>query len=77
MPMMLEFLELALKPLPAWVSDQQILAIARYLKYHKLTVTNVISFNNECLVFTKNCKIAVVFQITPEHWKVKHISLLS
>ena len=75
--MMLEFLELALKPLPAWVSDQQILAISKYLKYHQLTVTSVVTDGNKCFVFTRNHRIAVTFLITPEHWKVKHISLLS
>ena len=75
--MMLEFLELALKPLPLFVSDQQILEIARYLRYHKLTVTAVATENNVCWIFTRNHRIAVTFKVTPTDWQVKHISLLS
>jgi len=75
--MMLEFLELALKPLPPFVSDQQILEIARYLRYHKLTVITVVTENNVCWIFTKNHKIAVTFKVSPERWKVSNISLLS
>ena len=76
--MMLEFMELALQPnLPSWVQDTTILAIAKYLKFHRLTVTNIVSKGDKCYILTRNHKIAVTFKVTPEYWRVSNISLLS
>jgi len=54
----------------------EFLEIAKYMKYHKLSVVMVASTTKRCYVSTRNHKIAVTFIVSPATWKVGRIDLI-